>query len=130
MLSSLIAVRRWFTIALVVFEAFWLNVVVPGHQRGIVQLPGSNSEPSCPFCSTGETPSSPSHSASKSGAPRAPAGTCAICAFAAHLSLPPVVDFSLPPLKLLGRIADQTPRPPIARIVLVPFDSRGPPVLA
>jgi hypothetical protein len=127
LLISLYAVfHRCFTFALVVFEAFFLNVVIPGHQRGIVQLPGTHSEPiaTCPFCCDGE---SPSHSRSKSGVPGGPAGTCAICSFAAHLILPPVVDFSLPPLKLLGPVSDEIAKAPIARIVLVPFDGRAPP---
>ncbi len=128
-ISLWIVLHRCFTIALVVFEAFFLNVVIPGHQRGIVQLPGANSAPiaTCPFCCADE---SSGHSGSKPGSPAGPPGTCAICSFAAQLSLPPVVDFSLPPLKLLCPVYDEIAKAPIARIVLVPFDGRAPPLAA
>jgi len=123
---------RWFNLAILLFEAFFLNVVVPGHQRGVVQLPGSDAKlgQTCPFCCC-DGPTAPNHSQnSKSDTPEKPTGTCAICAFAAQLSLPPVFDCTLTRLMLLCPVADQIPSPPVARIILLPFDERGPPISA
>jgi len=114
--------NRWLRIAILVFEALWLNVLVPGHQRGCIQVPGAQAVASCPLC---EPHSSPVDS--KSHAPIDRSGTCAICFFAAHLSVPPRIDFTLPPLQLLGLVEAQTARNLVARLVQVPFDGRGPP---
>jgi hypothetical protein len=121
--------RRGLSIALAIFEAIWLNVVVPGHKRGIVQMPGTSAAGLCPCCC--EQASSAAHpGGSKQNAPGGPASTCAICNFAAHLSVPPKVDFTPPPLKLLGPAEAQTARRTISRITLIPFDGRGPPSFA
>jgi hypothetical protein len=120
--------RRGLCIALAIFEAIWLNVIVPGHRRGIVQMPGASAAGVCPCCCCGEA--SPSHPGDpKHDSQGGPASTCAICNFAAHLSVPPVVDFTPPPLKLLGPAEAETARRAIARITLIPFDGRGPPVI-
>jgi len=113
-----------------VFQAFWLNVVVPGHQRGIVQLPGAVAAASryrapCLSCGCDAAPKS-----SKSDSPASRSGTCAICFFAAHLSIPPTVDLSLARLNFLHRLRPMVEEDRIARIVVTPFDSRGPPVAA
>jgi hypothetical protein len=129
---------RALRLAVLVFQALWLNVIVPGHRRGIVQMPGAVSDPSgqntsnsstggetCPFCvgsPTQKTPGNPN-------AP-APAANCAICFFAAHLSVPPVIDFA-PPLLCLARVVPATApmAAPFTRIPLVLHD-RAPPVVA
>jgi hypothetical protein len=123
-------ILRWrlMRIALLLFEAAWLNIIVPGHQRGIVQDPG---EP-CAACAAAHAEAC--HAAGPSGRPGHvppmpgdPASHCAICHFAAMLMLPPVADFTAPKLELLelGRaeITDST--------CLISFHatyfSRGPP---
>jgi len=123
--------RRWFSLAIALFEAFFLNVVVPGHQRGVVQLPGSDSSPtqSCPFCCCQtSSPADSKHSQDNNSSKHA--GTCAICAFAAHLSVPPVFNISLAPLMPLGPLETRGTSLPIAGSVQLPFDERGPPAAA
>jgi hypothetical protein len=117
--------RRGLHFAILIFQALWLNVVVPGHQRGIVQLPGSEkTQPAaCPFCAQQEP-------APKNGKPIGPEGNCAICFFAAHLSVPPVVNLSLQPLRLLHRLPDETAENLFSRLICLPFDGRGPPAVA
>jgi hypothetical protein len=124
---------RALRIAILVFEALWLNVVVPGHTRGSVALPGERC-PSCERCAAdpispccdmpeGQPVASHPHSVPH----RDPARHCAICYFAARLSLPVVFDFTHPPLGLLGAAAPQ----PAGHIVSIPFvatyDGRAPP---
>jgi hypothetical protein len=117
--------HRWLRIAILVFEAFWLNVLVPGHQRGCVALPGAQAVAACPLCDSA-TPAA--HS--KSHTPVDRSGTCAICFFAAHLSVPPTIDLSLPPLQLRGWVQGQRAHNLVARLVQIPFDGRGPPACA
>jgi hypothetical protein len=118
--------RRWLVFAFAVFQTIWLNVIVPGHQRGIVQLPGSHS--SCPdcCCNCRNGPAESNHPKNGNAPAPKPAG-CAICFFAAHLSIPPVVDFTLPPHRLLGAVPDEIAHHLFARICFIPFDGRGPP---
>lgn len=101
---------RAFRVALLVFEALWLNVIVPGHQRGIVRLPGE----SCPACEADTRVRECCHTqTTKESVPAKhnpagdPAQHCAICYFAARLCTPPVIDLSPPPL----RLAEQLPFP-------------------
>jgi hypothetical protein len=112
------------------FQALWLNVVLPGHQRGVVALPGS----ACANCQLAL--SAPCQHGSASGtsdsnkpAPGDPASHCAICHFAAMLSLPPVIDLSPPAHGFL----ELRPIPIVERLVSLPFpatyDGRAPPVL-
>ena len=124
--------RRWFSLAIALFEAFFLNVVVPGHQRGVVQLPGSDSSSgqSCPFCCCGQNSSPANSKLSQDNNSPKRAGTCAICAFAAHLSVPPVFNFSLAPLMPLGPLEIRGASLPIAGSVQLPFNERGPPAVA
>ena len=117
---------RALRILLLVFEALWLNVIVPGHRRGAVPLPGEKcvaceppKDDCCPEAS-GSTKSTPSK-------PVDPAAHCAICYFAARLSPPPVIDFTPPRPQVVGLA--QVP-PPIARpsVPFLPtYDGRAPP---
>jgi len=120
---------RAFRIALLVFQAVWLNVILPGHTRGAVALPGtecSQCEPAqsmdgcCPFEQSPPTHSKPANH-------RDPAANCAICHFAARVTAPPVVDFAPPPLVLVGRVIEPaTPATP--SLALLPtYDGRAPP---
>ena len=98
-------------IALVIFQAFWFNIVLPGHTRGIIKVPGcpacaaESQEASCPLCRQAAATKShdPRH------APADPAANCAICAFAATCTFAAPPDLSLPPLTFVRRIADPQP---------------------
>jgi hypothetical protein len=119
--------RRAGVIALVVFEALWLNVIIPGHTRGCVTMPCCSGESaassSCPLCAYPEK--GPHHSPTPSDREH-----CALCFFAAHLSIPPALDLSTPKLLFLHYIGSEAAKHLIARSVLVPFDGRGPPACA
>ncbi len=115
--------RKSGRILLLVFQVFWLNVVVPGHQRGVVSLPGSGC--ACAACGTGE------HAPAKAPAPRGDAAThCAICHFAARVTPPPIYDFT-PPRLGLAAILD-VPAPAIFKCISIPacYDGRAPPLNA
>ena len=126
---------RAFHVALLVFEALWLNVIVPGHRRGVVPLPGE----SCAACERPLASAAPTccqsdaarkqHSRSKHDHGD-PALHCAICYFAARLSPAPFVDFTLPPLRLTRTLPTpaaelRTTAPPT-----LTYDGRAPPPVA
>jgi hypothetical protein len=123
---DLVVRRRAPGILLILFQAVWFNVILPGHQRGVVQLPGASGTPSCCCCTDGGGPGA-------TGTPLTPgdrAKNCAICFFAAHLSLPPVFTFDHALLPLLQKVHPQQREDLFARFVLLPFDSCGPPALS
>jgi hypothetical protein len=121
--------KRGFHIALIVFQAAWLNVVLPGHTRGIVTIPGY--EPAAGEACHDRSACCPAdeRDGEKSRERRDRERHCAVCQFAAKLSTPPTIDYSLPPLALLelARIAE----PELAFVPppILAFDSRGPPMV-
>jgi len=123
---------RAMRIAVLLFEVVWLNIIVPGHTRGIVVFhPGPGSSDVCPACAAaGACPFCSSNVPSGSSKNPTPAdrANCAICQFMAHLSLPPVYDHrpaALKPLELLPLPQPQSRE----SLVLIDRDHcRGPPV--
>lgn len=116
-------------LAVLLFEAVWLNAVVPGHRRGAVELPGE----SCAACAVAQPeaccpemgdpqPTKPAVPVSKD-----PAAHCAICYFAAMLSTPPAIDCTPPAHRLL-----EIHKPPVALErpslpLIASYDGRAPP---
>ncbi|MGA3068054.1 MAG: DUF2946 family protein [Tepidisphaeraceae bacterium] len=116
-------------IFLLIFEGIFLNVIVPGHTRGVVTLSGKCSATSmadlgCPFCAR-QSSSDPKH---------APNGKeqseCAICNLAVRLTLPPAIDF-VPPL-VCTAVVIESPVPGLAPTLGVQYvrHDRAPPVFA
>src|SRR4051812_44045828 len=90
------AMARAARLALLIFQAVWLNAIVPGHTRGVVQLPvGESSGQSQTSCCAERGRAGPE---SRSPAPARQTGNCAVCFFAANLSPPPMLDLTPPPL--------------------------------
>jgi hypothetical protein len=118
--------RRAVGILLILFQALWFNIIVPGHQRGVVQLPGTGGAPRC-CCCAGESAIGVK---GKQQTPEDRAKNCAVCFFSAHVSLPPVFTFDHALLRLLQKVRPQQREDLFARIVLLPFDSCGPPSLS
>jgi hypothetical protein len=95
---------RFGTWVVLAWAIAWFGAVLPGHQRGAVQLPegrqtaaghatASQVEPAigCPMCAGGDSPDAPSD------AP--PRGRCALCQLLATLDVPPAVVLTCPPLE-------------------------------
>lgn len=117
---------KFWRILLALYLLLWFGVVVPGHRRGIVTIGPPDPAQTCSCCQCPDcagTPSKPSDT------PPSQASHCAICDFAAHLTLPPTFDFTLPPLGLLDRLPDPVIADLVSRFVLIPFDGRGPPAI-
>jgi hypothetical protein len=118
--------RRLLNLLVLGFAFAWLNIVVPGHERGIVQLAGANSCPACHTCPVCQ------ESASHSSAPAKNHGaaTCAICFFAAHLSVATPIDIAPKPTLFLQWAACERIVHIVSLPALVPFDGRAPPCSA
>jgi hypothetical protein len=120
--------RPWHLL-FIAFQAIWLNIIIPGHTRGAMPMIGS----ACDDVACQSAPTQTTHAACEHcKIPNAPAKNhgCAICAFAATLATPPPFDLSLPPLALLRSIENARAQPLVAREVLIPFFSCGPPISA
>jgi hypothetical protein len=115
----------------VLFQFLFLNVIIPGHHRGVIPLSGAASvsgmaDFGCSLCSrippppgSGKTP--------KSGLP----SFCAICAIAAHLTVPPAFEMLLPVpglLMCLGILAPARVETP--RLIPTYFGRAPPPPLS
>jgi hypothetical protein len=124
---------RAIRIALLIVEALWLNVIVPGHQRGVVPLPGE----SCSACEVDNAVRKCCHTlATGSSAPAKqkpggdPAQRCAICHFAARLCTPPVINFTPPRLGLAEILEPPAPRSALSVRVPLVLRDRAPPFTA
>jgi len=122
---------RTFRIALLVFQALWLNVIMPGHRRGIVALPGeachaqtAGAVEATHCCSSSGTDKRPDAPTKNSGDP---ALHCSLCYFAARVTPPPVVDLTPPPLRLLDQTDPPAAEHRISIATLSTYDGRAPP---
>src|SRR4051794_9360289 len=130
-------------IAFLVFQAVWLNAILPGHTRGLITLPGSPvGGSSCHesstamgggCCPTGVPSSVPSDPADPTDAGKRPPvdpgrlAHCALCHFAARLTVPPPVDLAPAPRDVIGVLADATPGRCVSLRFAPPYDACGPP---
>jgi hypothetical protein len=114
-------------IALLLFEALWLNVIVPGHRRGIVPLPGEACWSCAAQASTTRACCTDPLPRKHAPLPGDPAEHCAICHFAAMLMAPPAIGFELPPLGLLKRVDVPVAGDVYVAAPLIFYDRRGPP---
>ena len=79
---------RWrpLHLGLLFLQVFWLNVVLPGHQRGVVLLPGPEVK-SDSHCAAKHSHACCAKTDGKKDSERK--SRCAVCAFAARLTIPP-----------------------------------------
>ncbi len=110
---------------LLVYQAVFLNVLVPGHTRGAITLDGKHTAPCCCCSSAGEP---------RPGG-KAPTGPsdrdrehCAVCQFAAALTSVPPVRFTLPELGLLDVLPAPLPSVVCSLDRIATYDACGPPL--
>jgi hypothetical protein len=110
---------------LLFFQAFWLNAVVPGHERGVIVMPGgscntaqvADTRPSKNCCGHRSDPKNDSSRKER----------CAICFFAARLTVPEVPDLVPAPTRLSGEIACVVVQSSPDSQVVPTYLGRGPP---
>lgn len=122
--SILIALgRRPFVAALLLYQALFLNVLVPGHTRGQIT---TSSDSSCSSCCASETSDSKRNDGKPTERDKI---NCAVCYFVARMTPVAFVSLTLPELGLLRLL----PTPPPAAVEsdeFVPtYLGRGPPAV-
>ncbi|HTL28679.1 MAG TPA: DUF2946 family protein [Tepidisphaeraceae bacterium] len=119
-------IRRASVMALLLYEAFFLNILVPVHTRGSITLesgPKALSESCCAGHSSAQkTPGKEPSSRDRQN--------CAVCNFAARMSAPPVVCLKLPELHLVQLLPFPPPASTVSVRSALPYLSRGPPAIA
>jgi len=122
----------WLRILILLFEALWLNAIVPGHQRGMVPLPGESCE-TMGMAGPSSARACCEHRSDGRSTPIQhgdPAQHCAICYFAARLTVPPPIDFAPRPTALVERVKQTAPVIAVSLAVPATYDGRGPPMNA
>ncbi len=103
----------------IIWLALWFGVIVPGHTRGVVRVPGAEPPPQpsanevCPLAQMFSGTSRcgcPKPSRAPGGSPLTPAGSCAICQIIAVLNAPDPVDVGPPSPQLLDVLPWPAPR--------------------
>ena len=123
--------RRVTGILLLLFQVLFLNVVVPGHTRGMITLDGKASVRGLSDLDGGAGAlrgcCAMEHRKGKEAPTSQDRADCAICHLAVRLTTPPPVDFHLAQLTLLQR-AKPLPAPTIPSMdVSRPYWGRAPP---
>jgi hypothetical protein len=117
--------RKLLCLFLLGFQAVFLNIIVPGHTRGIITLSGKNAvagaaDLGCPFCT-------PIKSDTKKTPNRQDRDECAICNLAIRLAPWAPIDFGLDRLGLLMLEPAPEAQEPVFVAVACVHYSRGPP---
>ena len=119
--------RHFWRILLLVFQAFWLNVVLPGHTRGMIVMPCAEPvQGQRHACCAKAAPAGEEHRDRRESSERA--SRCAVCFYAVRLTLPPPFHVELRPLAFVGRSQVVCPPLPTRLHRSLPYDGRGPPV--
>jgi len=93
-------------IAVLVWFAGWLVLVMPGHKRGIVEVPGGDAQEVASSCCEPQPSCCDAADGSQTTPrPTDPAKHCAICFLKAHLTNPPPVTLYTPYLGELDELA-------------------------
>jgi hypothetical protein len=112
---------RAFRIFLLAFIAVWYAAVLPGHQRGIVQLPGASNDP---CCQGGDS----NHPGDPAKAPAGSPRTCAVCFYMGALLQAAPLDLGIAPLGLSDRRLDPVAPAPVTVQHLPTYLGRAPPL--
>jgi len=129
----------------ILWLALWFGVIVPGHKRGLVLLPGGpggndtapvntqTGEP-CPLAkymaTTGTCcPSSQPADSSNPDSPALPVTHCAICYLTGVLDVPPAPDLAPQPLELVQLRAWPTPLVILSDATVHTHPGRAPPIV-
>lgn len=109
------------------FQAIWLNVVLPGHTRGQIVMPGTPAEVADAghSCCAADMPAP---AGKKSDLPsKNRVANCAVCAFAAHMTVPPAIDLTPRPTDLLCLLPEPRTQSVTTLELVLAYLGRAPP---
>lgn len=116
---------RWTGLFLLVFQSLFLNVIVPGHARGMITMDGRGGCPAC--CCRAASTGDRSHRQAPTPADRA---NCAICNFAARITWAAPPNLSLPELGLVQLLPLPPPAVAVSLQIVPTYLGRAPPAVA
>jgi hypothetical protein len=111
-------------LVVLVWFSGWLLLVMPGHTRGIVELPGAESEQADSCCEPKPNCCVIAEDDCETPKPTDPAKHCAICYLKSHLTDPPPLVFYTPYLGELDELAYLL-QASVARDIAAPDRVRG-----
>lgn len=118
---------RWCCWSIILFQFLWLNVIIPGHTRGMITLPGAlascDTESSTASCCT--IPTDDDHD-DKTPTPEQ-RRCCAVCYVAARYTLPPTFQIDLAPADLIQDAPQHAITQVASRHIPLPYFPSGPP---
>lgn len=127
---------RWMVLG---FACLWFGMLVPIHQRGMIQLPGPSradaTTPQASHCSRSGDVNAPCHkrqaaSSERDGEKTPPVeGNCAVCHFIVGLHAPPPVTVYVARLGLLREAPTEEPAFTPLRHAALPFHGLDPPTV-
>lgn len=116
--------RRSLATLLLAYQAFFLNVLLPGHTRGAITLDSRHAARSCCCCE----PGGDAAAAKEKGVPtQRDREHCAVCDFAAHLTPPDTFVVRLDPFGLVDRLPPPPPAVAAAIDRIGTYLATGPP---
>lgn len=125
--------NRRFSSACIVWLSLWFGIVVPGHERGQIVLPGYQPPSHC-GADAGEPPPRaarsdccPAPGNDDSKRPGGPVERCAICYIVATLTVPLPIDLAPRPTARAGLVAQHRPDRPTTSPPTPPYLGRAPP---
>lgn len=122
--ATIIRTVRSLRLILGLYVLAWFNLVVPGHTRGMLAIPGVESvragEACCPTHTPGEKSSRPSSDQK---------ANCAVCFVAATYTLPPIFVFHVEPMELIQTLDQPTIAQLCSREYPAPYWPIGPPAI-
>ena len=119
--------RRGTALLLILFQALLLNVVIPGHTRGIITLSGRSAINDLRDVGWGGC--CQKHSGSENQPTQKDRAQCAICHLAARITPAPVVDLRLTELGRGDLFPVSQPRIVTAPDLALTYHGRAPPLV-
>lgn len=121
-------------ISLLAFQVVWLLVILPGHQRGAITLPGTPTACDTQLAEASEghscCPTSNKSSDSQQETPdQNRASHCAVCHYAIRMVFYVPPDLTIAPAGFVELLPLPRAQSQYARAVLLAHDARGPPAV-
>jgi hypothetical protein len=103
---SSIRPTRLLSAALLLYQFFFFNILLPGHTRGAITLDGKHhsDEPACCCCGSNLSTPPANGQQSKQAPSQKDRENCAICSLAVRVMPTPLFAISLPPLTFLKTV--------------------------
>ena len=117
--------------SIILFQFLWLNVVIPGHTRGMITVPGSfancapepSAEVCCPITAGGDRDNENTPTPEQRRC-------CAVCYVAAGYTLPPIFQIDLTPADLIHDAPQRAVTQVASHHTPLPYFPNGPPTPA